>query len=469
MKPDAQFKLDFNPENPLRQAFSEGRFAFILEVDPPCPGLGSAEQQSALDGLATWSATQPDIAAFFVTERLFDENSRCTPHLLGRLRQLHGKSPIATISGRDLDPSRLPETLGSYASEGVKNFFACSGHWLAQGRLHVDGVETLRSGKSLALPLFCGAAVNPFKYSVNDVYGQYLKMILKINAGADFIVTQAGWDMRKYHELARFCSLREVSVPIVARLALIGETEVPRIAAGGLVPGAHVSQGFAAQLQRELQSRPQFMSVQLKRLSLQAAGCALMGYSAVQIRGLRNAAEAATVLDTCRKVRAQFSSFGAWLEAWKDFHHGISMTPANHHFYIYRQAERRRDEPENAEPEFAMVEADFDYPPSGLLWRNRFARLLKVEHIPGRKGQWLRQFLCGGEQRTDLRLTQYVCLESCPKKLVHGPCGGSRLDGSCEVEAELPCIHNTRLGVAAWNNQLDLLEQAIKAPSVSES
>ena len=162
MKTDLQFKLDFNPENPLRQAFSEGRFAFILEVDPPCPGIGAAEQQTALDGLATWSASQPDIAAFFVTDRLFDENSRATPHLLGRLRQLHGKSPIATISGRDLDPSRLPETLGSYASEGVKNIFACSGHWLAQGRLHVDGVETIRSGKSLGLPLFCGAAVNPF-------------------------------------------------------------------------------------------------------------------------------------------------------------------------------------------------------------------------------------------------------------------------------------------------------------------
>ena len=45
------------------------------------------------------------------------------------------------------------------------------------------------------------AAIAPFKYREESV-NQYLKMAKKINAGANYLITNCGWDMRKLAELA---------------------------------------------------------------------------------------------------------------------------------------------------------------------------------------------------------------------------------------------------------------------------
>ena len=39
-----------------------------------------------------------------------------------------------------------------------------------------------------------------------------------------------------------------------------------------------------------------------------------------------------------------------------------------------------------------------------------------------------------------LHYTGMTCPMTCPKEIRNGPCGGVRLDGSCEVEPERPCI-----------------------------
>jgi len=44
-----------------------------------------------------------------------------------------------------------------------------------------------------------------------------------------------------------------------------------------------------------------------------------------------------------------------------------------------------------------------------------------------------------------LSSTGMTCPMNCPKRLRNGPCGGVREDGSCEVDAKMPCVW-----VAAW-------------------
>jgi Methylene-tetrahydrofolate reductase C terminal len=39
-----------------------------------------------------------------------------------------------------------------------------------------------------------------------------------------------------------------------------------------------------------------------------------------------------------------------------------------------------------------------------------------------------------------LHSTGMVCPMTCPKNLRNGPCGGVRLDGSCEVQPEMQCV-----------------------------
>ena len=53
------------------------------------------------------------------------------------------------------------------------------------------------------MPFYTSVAVSPFKYTEADCAYQYLKLEKKIAAGADYAVTQLGFDARKFRELKR--------------------------------------------------------------------------------------------------------------------------------------------------------------------------------------------------------------------------------------------------------------------------
>ena len=75
-----------------------------------------------------------------------------------------------------------------------------------------------------------------------------------------------------------------------------------------------------------------------------------------------------------------------------------------------------------------------------LRTRTRLAGLLDrllrpVERIL--KGTLFGCRMCG---QCVLHSTGMVCPMTCPKNLRNGPCGGVRLNGSCEVDPGIPCI-----------------------------
>ena len=51
---------------------------------------------------------------------------------------------------------------------------------------------------------FAGAVVNPFKVREPDLMMQLYKLELKIAAGARFIITQLGFNLRKLYELKQY-------------------------------------------------------------------------------------------------------------------------------------------------------------------------------------------------------------------------------------------------------------------------
>jgi len=79
-----------------------------------------------------------------------------------------------------------------------------------------------------------------------------------------------------------------------------------------------------------------------------------------------------------------------------------------------------------------------------LLSRIGYDRLdlpfLRVERLT--KGFLLDSQSCG---QCIVAYTGLSCPMNCPKKMRNGPCGGVRSDGSCEINAQMPCVW-----VKAW-------------------
>ena len=89
-----------------------------------------------------------------------------------------------------------------------------------------------------------------------------------------------------------------------------------------------------------------------------------------------------------------------------------------------------------------------------------------------------------------LHQTGMTCPMTCPKELRNGPCGGVRLDGTCEILAGMPCpwvrawdradrmvhgdeieiilppLDRRRVGSSAWINELNPPADELLAPPI---
>jgi methylenetetrahydrofolate reductase (NADPH) len=100
---------------------------------------------------------------------------------------------------------------------------------------------------------FLGAAVNNHKRHEREVMPQYLKLAMKIRNGADFVISQVGYDARKDDELLRWMRRNGLAVPVVAN-AYILSLPVARVFHDGKVAGCVVSDELFAIAEREAAS-----------------------------------------------------------------------------------------------------------------------------------------------------------------------------------------------------------------------
>ena len=121
---------------------------------------------------------------------------------------------IPHLSCKDSNADGLTSSLVGYRQRGVETVLALTGDKpvTAKGVFEVESVGLLSLIKRLnqdailkAKPgnwdkvhqFFAGAAVSPFKYTEPSLMQQYYKMEKKIAAGAQFLITQVGWDWKK--------------------------------------------------------------------------------------------------------------------------------------------------------------------------------------------------------------------------------------------------------------------------------
>ncbi|MHC4160192.1 MAG: methylenetetrahydrofolate reductase, partial [Planctomycetota bacterium] len=128
---------------------------------------------------------------------------------------------VPHITCKDQNADAIVSSLVGFRKAGVESVLILTGDkpTKAKGVFELDAIGLLQLLKDMndeayikARPdaldsvhqFFAGAAVSQFKYTEPSQMQQYYKMEKKIKSGADFLITQMGWDWKKSLELFRY-------------------------------------------------------------------------------------------------------------------------------------------------------------------------------------------------------------------------------------------------------------------------
>lgn len=370
------------------------------------------------------------------------------------------------LNGRDRTQEDIDYNLGIYRFEGFKNIVAVSG---AAGSTLEDAVKHRYYDSSNILqrnacskePLFAGCVANPFKYTRTDSILQYSKLNKKIAAGAQFVVAQSGWDMRKLLEM-RWCMFRRSqNIPTLARILYLSPEKAEDICSGKC-PGLWISDDLKRAIRKEMMySLAQFEAAQWRRLQIHAAGAKFLGYSGIQIAGVDDPETANRIYLRIQEAMSEFSNYDDWRAAHNDYYSKVEMAPYPYRYYLFENmlAEGVTCDTAkvNSEP---LPECSF-----AERFRYRLARFLlpHADRMPAEDKRLTKRLLAACHRNCDschLPQTMYVCTGNCPKLLNNGVCGESRPSGDCPY-TDTECIFAALLRRAELDNDYSVLDENI--------
>src|SRR5208283_1719893 len=232
-------------ENSLRIFMQENNFKEALlnhSVFPvtwelvPGRGAREASQEKAIAG-ARQAASGAKIQALTVTDNP-GGNPAMSADFMGSEFLKLGIEPLVHFTSKDKNRSSIESQLYALDRAGVRNLLVMSGDYPVSGYrgrpapvFDLDPIHILQlisdMNKGLTYPgingnvrhqpsdFFPGAVVSPFKATEAEQMVQYYKLKKKIAAGAQFIVTQLGYDVRKFHEVSLFMKQNGFNLPLM--------------------------------------------------------------------------------------------------------------------------------------------------------------------------------------------------------------------------------------------------------------
>ncbi|MFG1301955.1 methylenetetrahydrofolate reductase C-terminal domain-containing protein [Xanthobacter sp. V3C-3] len=474
-------------KNLIREAIENEIFLYTLEYVPDIkPEDGGDEALRKLRHMAGQVAGDPRVRGFNIGDRVKSLNSFSTVDCGTITAEASGKVPLLHLAGKDRLPSEAREVFACADSLGLTNYLILTGDGVHQpsrpGRVrYQDSVNAIADAKKTLPHCFVAAAVAPFKYREEELMNQYLKMVKKINVGADYIITNCGWDMGKFEELIWYRAQRGLKTPIVANLLLPQWGWAKSIHAGRL-PGVHMSDDLFAKLTEERSALGKQAAERLyARLVLQIVGVKLMGYAGVQLSGVDDYESLCRVIEATEALEKQITTLEDWRQAWDEMHTladgRIVDFGAPGGLYLQHlaaggpAAEARRDIHPSAEElrKYNVLKATHDllFDPDAIGTRV-IAPLVKaldaspltrdalraVEHRF--KTSTLGCEMCG---TCRIPYLSYICPETCPKGLANGPCAGVQ-DNVCEFK-DRECIHSRKFRLSKEAGTLTDLEEVI--------
>ena len=172
---------------------------------------------------------------------------------------------VIHLTCKDLNRNGLEAAAWRYASEGFENILALTGDYptggfsgRAQAVFDLDSLALIKLLRSMneglkvagrsgapetltATHFYIGCAVSPFKRYERELLPQYFKLLRKIRTGAEWVLPQLGYDLRKFHEVKLFLEARGVQAPVVGNVYRLTKG-VARLFHEGKLAGCVVSE-----------------------------------------------------------------------------------------------------------------------------------------------------------------------------------------------------------------------------------
>jgi methylenetetrahydrofolate reductase (NADPH) len=299
---------------------------------------------------------------------------------------------------------------------------------------------------------FVGCVVSPFKKLESELMPQFFKLEKKIRAGADFIIPQLGYDVRKFAEISKYLKYRGMDVPILGNVYAMSRP-VARLMNKGAIPGCVVTDELLTKIEEEAKAPDKGKGARLERAAQLMAVFKGMKFNGVHIGGFGLKCE------DFEHIIGKAEEIGDnWREFVPNFRYG-----QKEEFYLFP------DDPELSFAENKMVPVKMKSRSTGslhFLVSRIFHRLVFEEGALGYKMatgvyRMLEKWKFGGRvcyffERQAKRMLfdcqecgdcalfdlAYLCpMSKCAKFQRNGPCGGSK-GGLCEADEDdsLRCV-----------------------------
>jgi methylenetetrahydrofolate reductase (NADPH) len=312
-----------------------------------------------------------------------------------------------------------------------------------------------RGGKLETLPktnFFIGCVVSPFKRHERELLPQFFKLARKIGYGAQWVIPQLGYDMRKFQEVKLFLDSRGISAPIVGNVYLLSRG-VAKMFHSGKLAGCVVTDQLLETVEKYAggpdKGKKFFQEFAAKQLAVFKG----LGFSAGYLGGMAKPDAFGQIIDLAQ-------SFGQY--DWKDFFKEIQYAQPGEFFLFEHDPITGLGTPEQMNREYLdslrtppkSKQVTLNYRLSRLVHKLAFNRdkalypllkkifarldkkpgfLMRMTHAVERTSK-LAMYGCQDCGDCSLPDCAYICPKTwCSKCQRNGPCGGS-VGGRCELD-----------------------------------
>jgi len=458
------------------------------------PGRGAREEmQENVLKAAQYAVAEGKVHALTITDNPGGRPALTASSLGQEILQL-GIEPLVHFTCKDKNRNQIEAELYALNRAGIRNLLVMTGDYPMEGfkgrpkpvfdldPIHIleliekmnQGLEvTTSQGMTRHQPadFFAGSVVSPFKTLESELLGQYYKLKKKINYHSRFIVTQLGFDARKFHEVLQYIRMLDPEIPVIGNVFILNYG-TGRMMNSNQLPGSVVTDKLLAELDQERKAADKGERAKLLRAAKMYAFMKGMGFAGVHIGGHNIKYEQIKyIIDTGEELSAD------WRQFIPEFDY-----PQPCGFYYFepdpgtglntmipvKREELNPELPVGANSRLMRKMHHLFFTPgrnlfplmSRLYEGKKDSRRYYLEHLAKIISNDCKD--CGDCALLDLA---YLCpMSQCPKNQRNGPCGGSN-NGWCEIyPGEKKCMWVRAYAILKAYREEGILEEAYLPP-----